>query len=101
PGFAASASTGDSFIGNGANPYTRTTSTQLTYAAQKVSIDPTSYAADPIAANNNLYTTALWATQAGPTTASQDAKYFYENENILWCDPSSPSWPQTGPLETQ
>jgi hypothetical protein len=101
PGFTISASTGDTFVGNGTNPYLRATSTPLTYAAQKVSIDPTTYAADPVAGNNNLYTTAIWATQTGPTAASQDAKYFYENENILWCDPTSPAWPQTGPLETQ
>ena len=102
PGFVASASTGDNFVANGGNPYTRATSTKLTYAAQKVSLDPLTFAADPVASNGNLYTTALWFSQSGGATAtSQDPKYFYENENILWCDPTSPSWPQTGPLQTQ
>ncbi len=99
PGFTASASTGDRFVAVNLNsPLVRMPSTQLTYAAQKVNLDPVSLAADPVPTNANLYTTALWATQQGATTASQDPKYFYENENILWCDPTSPAWPQTGPV---
>jgi type IV pilus assembly protein PilY1 len=35
-----------------------------------------------------------WAT-------AQNPKYFYENENVLWCDISSPDWPQTGPTQPQ
>src|SRR5438034_9578040 len=30
-----------------------------------------------------------WAT-------AQDAKYFYENDNVLWCDPTNPLWPHQG-----
>ena len=35
-----------------------------------------------------------WAT-------AKDPKYFYENDNILWCDPTSSLWPQTGPAVPQ
>jgi type IV pilus assembly protein PilY1 len=35
-----------------------------------------------------------WAT-------AQDPRYFYENDNILWCDATSPLWPQTGPTTKQ
>jgi type IV pilus assembly protein PilY1 len=38
--------------------------------------------------------TPAWAT-------AQDPKYFYENDNILWCDATSMSWPQGGPLRPQ
>src|ERR1700682_6517482 len=35
-------------------------------------------------------------------TTAQDAKYFYENDNVLWCDPTSPGWPhQGGSSQTQ
>ena len=49
-----------------------------------------------------------------PLGSTPDAKYFYPrstanasgvapypNDNILWCDTTSPSWPQTGPLSIQ
>ncbi|MGH9549683.1 MAG: hypothetical protein ACRD3W_09915, partial [Terriglobales bacterium] len=49
-----------------------------------------------------------------PYGAAPDPKYFYPrstpnlagippnpNDNILWCDTTSPSWPQTGPLSIQ
>ncbi|HKW81792.1 MAG TPA: PilC/PilY family type IV pilus protein [Casimicrobiaceae bacterium] len=32
---------------------------------------------------------------------AQDTKYFYENDNVLWCDTTSPDWPQTGPTVPQ
>jgi len=32
---------------------------------------------------------------------AQDPKYFYQNENVLWCDITSPDWPQTGPTVPQ
>jgi type IV pilus assembly protein PilY1 len=54
--------------------------TTNTYAAQKVTLDATL---------KGTGTTALWAN-------AQNAKYFYENENVIWCDVTSPSWPQTG-----
>jgi type IV pilus assembly protein PilY1 len=99
PGFTLSASVGDTFVANGANPYARATSTTLTYAAQKVSLDPTTLNAVPVASNSNLYTTALWATSTG-ATAVQDGKYFYENENILWCDPTNAAWPASNTHQT-
>jgi hypothetical protein len=61
--------------------------TTSTYAAQKVTLDGT------------LTGTAINAANWNAT--SRNEKYFYENENILWCDPTSPSWPQTGPQQTQ
>ena len=42
----------------------------------------------------NATVTASWGT-------AQDQKYFYENENVLWCDITSPDWPQTGPTLPQ
>jgi type IV pilus assembly protein PilY1 len=56
----------------------------------------TSYAGQKVTVNASLIgtgTTAAWAN-------AQNAKYFYENENILWCDPTSPSWPQNGAPQT-
>src|SRR4029077_13977528 len=72
PGFNVSASAG--------------ATTTSTYAAQKVTL------------NGTLTGTAINATW---NATSQNQKYFYENENILWCDPTSPSWPQTGPQTAQ
>jgi type IV pilus assembly protein PilY1 len=37
---------------------------------------------------------ANWAT-------AKDPKYFYENDNILWCDATHPLWPHQGPLTDQ
>src|ERR1022692_3711042 len=38
--------------------------------------------------------TPSWAT-------AQDPKYFYENDNVLWCDATSSLWPHTGPAVPQ
>ncbi|HEV8259055.1 MAG TPA: PilC/PilY family type IV pilus protein [Casimicrobiaceae bacterium] len=73
PGFNVSASAG--------------ATTASTYAAQKVAL------------NGTLTGTAINATNWNAT--SQNQKYFYENENIIWCDPTSPAWPQTGPQIAQ
>ena len=73
PGFVPSASAG--------------ATTSNTYAAQKVTLDAV------------LKGTAINATNWSATT--KKSNYFYENENIIWCDPTSPSWPQTGPLVGQ
>src|SRR5665213_2595313 len=35
------------------------------------------------------------------SATSQDPKNFYENDNVLWCDISSPDWPQSGPTLPQ
>jgi type IV pilus assembly protein PilY1 len=67
PGFSVSPSVG--------------TLTTLSYAAQKVTLDPITL--------TGTATTAAWAN-------AQNQKYFYENENIIWCDTSNPLWPQTG-----
>jgi len=58
------------------------TATSFTYAAQKVTL------------NGTLTGTGLKASWS--SGAAKDPKYFYENENIIWCDPTSPLWPQTG-----
>ncbi len=71
PGFVVSASAG--------------ATTTSTYAAQKVTLNGTL---------TGTAVTASWAT-------AQNQKYFYENENIIWCDPTSSSWPQTGPQQVQ
>ena len=71
PGFTLSASPG--------------TITTNTYAGQKVTLS---------ANLTGTATTAAWAN-------AQNQKHFYENENIIWCDPTSPSWPHTGPTQTQ
>jgi len=57
-----------------------------------------SYAAQKVTLNGSLTGTAI---SANWTAAQQDQKYFYENENILWCDTTSPSWPATGPVVGQ
>jgi type IV pilus assembly protein PilY1 len=61
-------------------------STASTYAAQKVTLDPTTLKGTAV--------TAAWAN-------AKNEKYFYENENVIWCDVTSPSWPQTGPTVAQ
>ena len=40
--------------------------------------------------------TAAWISAEG-----RDQKYFYQNDNILWCDTTSPQWPNLGPLIPQ
>jgi len=35
-----------------------------------------------------------WAT-------ARDPKYFYQNDNVIWCDATSPLWPNYGPLQPQ
>jgi type IV pilus assembly protein PilY1 len=37
---------------------------------------------------------AAWST-------AKDPKYYYQNDNIIWCDSTSPLWPAYGPLLTQ
>jgi type IV pilus assembly protein PilY1 len=39
---------------------------------------------------------AAWISAEG-----RDPKYFYQNDNILWCDATSPQWPHQGPLIPQ
>ena len=50
-------------------------------------------AASGAAASDGDYTYP-WAWPGAP--AAKDPKYFYQNDNTLWCDPTSPDWPQTG-----
>jgi type IV pilus assembly protein PilY1 len=67
--------------------------TAVSYAAQKVHLD---------GSLTGLYINdGLSGHPANWTAAQQDQKYFYENENILWCDTTSPSWPATGPVRGQ
>jgi hypothetical protein len=57
--------------------------TTATYAGSTTS---TTYAAQKVTLNASLAGTAvkpLWSI-------AQDPKYFYENENVIWCDPTSP-----------
>jgi len=66
--------------------------TAQTYAAQKVTLGT-------ITINGVLMTGTGTAIDAANWNAtSKDPRYFYENENIIWCDPTSPSWPQGTPL---
>jgi len=68
-----------------------------TYAAQKVTLTT-----DPAYTNGGkLYGTGFGTAVTAAWANAQDAKYFYENENVIWCDPTSPSWPQTGPTQSQ
>jgi type IV pilus assembly protein PilY1 len=63
--------------------------TVATYASGTTT---TTYAAQKVTLNANLAGTgvkALWAI-------AKNEKYFYENENVIWCDPTNPNWPQTG-----
>ncbi|HTS23782.1 MAG TPA: PilC/PilY family type IV pilus protein [Casimicrobiaceae bacterium] len=84
PGFTVSASAGST--------------TAQTYAAQKVTLTSSANPTDP----NYVKYGALFGKAVSASWANaKDPKYFYENENVLWCDPTSPSWPQTGPVTTQ
>jgi type IV pilus assembly protein PilY1 len=56
--------------------------TAKSIALSKVAFDPV----------NGVYTVQpAWAN-------AQDPKYFYENDNILWCDPTNPLFPAQGTL---
>ena len=33
--------------------------------------------------------------------ASKDPKFFYENDNVIWCNPKSALWPQGGATQSQ
>src|SRR5207248_1399223 len=58
-----------------------------TYAAQKVTLTT-----DPAYTNGGkLYGTGFGTAVSAAWANAQDAKYFYENENVIWCDPTSPS----------
>ena len=70
----------------------------FTVSASAGATTSSSYAAQKVTLNGSLVGTAI---SANWTSAQQDQKYFYENENILWCDITSPSWPQTGPAMGQ
>ncbi|MBS0319211.1 MAG: hypothetical protein JSR18_01605 [Proteobacteria bacterium] len=35
------------------------------------------------------------ATVKSAWSTAQDGKFFYENDNVLWCDITSPAWPKT------
>ncbi len=43
------------------------------------------------------WSNSSWTTN-GP---AKDPKYFYQNDNVIWCDSTSPLWPAYGPLQTQ
>ncbi len=70
----------------------------FTVSASAGATTASSYAAQKVTLNGSLTGTAI---SANWTAAQQNQKYFYENENILWCDVTSPSWPQTGPVRGQ
>jgi type IV pilus assembly protein PilY1 len=42
----------------------------------------------------------VWSS-AADGAAPRSSQYFYENDNVLWCDITSPDWPQTGPTIPQ
>ncbi len=80
--------------------------TAQTYAAQKVKLTSASNPTDP---NYTKYG-ALFGEQVNDGTngtpsnwsaTTKNQKYFYENENVIWCDPTNSSWPQTGPTQSQ
>ncbi|TMH37621.1 MAG: hypothetical protein E6H66_02045, partial [Betaproteobacteria bacterium] len=62
---------------------------------------------DPSAGSTTAFSIAYSKVDAtthallSPWTTAQDPKYFYQNDNILWCDSRSPLWPQYGPVQTQ
>ncbi len=63
-------------------------------------IDPTSGSSTALSiayAKVNATTHALLAAW----TTSKDPKYYYQNDNIIWCDSTSPLWPSYGPLRPQ
>jgi type IV pilus assembly protein PilY1 len=33
--------------------------------------------------------------------SAKDSKYYFENDNVLWCDATATNWPHTGPSLTQ
>src|SRR5665213_254563 len=66
----------------------------------KVDLSTVSIATTP---PTNAKILAAWAdpSSGAPNPAAQDPKNFYENDNVLWCDISSPDWPQSGPTVPQ
>ena len=63
-------------------------------------IDPTTGSSTALSiayAKVNASTHALLAAW----TAAKDPKYYYQNDNVIWCDSTSPLWPAYGPLQTQ
>ena len=106
-------------IGNENNPaYCRTNGTGASAASSSKSsvdgdynypwappgIDPLGPVAvgSPTIAKSIAYSKVDGAGALKPAWATaQDPRYFYENDNILWCDTTSPLWPQTGPTTPQ
>jgi type IV pilus assembly protein PilY1 len=96
--------------GTGADALTSSTSSALgdyNYPWAPPGIDPAGPVAlgTPTIAKSIAYSKVDGAgnlkTAWTDTPGAKDAKYFYENDNILWCDPTSSLWPQTGPTTDQ
>ncbi|MEO8739803.1 MAG: PilC/PilY family type IV pilus protein [Casimicrobiaceae bacterium] len=90
---------------NGTGPSAATSSTSSTdgdynYPWAPPGIDPTagsttafSVAFGKVDATSHALLPA-WAT-------AKDPKYFFQNDNVIWCDSTSPLWPNYGPLQPQ
>ena len=63
-------------------------------------IDPTAGSSTALSIAYAKVNAATHALLAAWTTA-KDPKYYYQNDNIIWCDSTSPLWPSYGPLQTQ
>jgi type IV pilus assembly protein PilY1 len=90
---------------NGVGPSATTSSAasadgDYTYPWAAPGIDPTSGSSTALSiayAKVNATTHALLAAW----TTAKDPKYYYQNDNIIWCDSTSPLWPSYGPLLPQ
>ncbi len=51
-----------------------------------------SIAYSKVAPSTKALNTAAWNTSG--TGTAQDSSYFYENDNVIWCDATATNWPQ-------
>ncbi len=62
---------------------------------------------DPTAGSSTAFSIAFGKVDATshallPTWATaKDPKYYFQNDNVIWCDATSPLWPNYGPLQPQ
>ncbi len=89
--------------GAGASAFTSSTASadgDYNYPWAPTGIDP---AGGPTIAKSIAFSKVDSVTHAlKPAWATaQDSKFFYENDNILWCDATNPNWPHQGPSTPQ
>jgi len=90
---------------NGTGPTAATSSASTPdgdygYPWAPIGVDPSAGGSTALSIAYSKVDSTTHALLAAWTTA-KDSKYYYQNDNVIWCDATSPLWPNYGPLQPQ